>query len=161
MEKKVVGRGSKKEGEKNKEFKLSDIHYRMFKYQYAGYSGAKVGKILGKNPNTVRKWAKEPLYIKRYNEYKEKVTTIEDTRVEYLAGIVNDQFEELLTNRNVENAVKLRAVELYYKRRGLLVENVKVSGELGIKDLSDEELRRRVEELRKELGEKKIIEGAV
>jgi len=149
----------KKKSRKRKReiFVLKDIHWRIMKYQYAGYSAEKIARIIHKSSATVRKWIKHPKYVEAYNLYSDKMDQIESARFEYLRGIVNDQFEEILTSKSTSDAVKLRAIELFWKKEGKLVNEINVKGDLNVSEKSTKELEENVKKLREKL--KQLVGG--
>jgi len=117
----------------------------------AGLQKKVIAQKLGVSRQTISRLSKK-LDIQEYlNMYIKRQQEIEMDFLKRLEGIVISTLERILLFGN--NSDKLKAIELYWRRRGEITARVNISGEIDVNNKTTEELEEDIENLRKKLCE--------
>jgi len=124
---------------------------RLIRMTAAGMNRKVIAAKLGISRQTVGRWLKQPDIQRMIQQYTQHQYELEMEFLEKLQGIAVDTLMEIMVSGT--NMEKLKAIELFWKKRGEIGVQVDVSGNIDIHNVSNEELEEKITELKKKLYE--------
>jgi len=124
---------------------------RLIRMATAGMNRKDIAIRLGVSRQTVGRWLRESNIQQMIQRYSQRQFELEWEFLQKLRGVVVDVLQEIIIHGN--NAEKLRAIEIYWKKLGEISTKIDITGNLDIYNRDTEELEKKVEELRGKLYE--------
>jgi len=122
---------------------------QLIRLSTAGLSKTEIARKLKVSRQTVSRWLNRKEIQLMQRKYVERQWELEMEYLERLQGVVVDTLLEILVNGT--NGEKLRAIELYWRKMGELGEQINISGDIDIHNMSTEELEYKIAELRRKI----------